>query len=87
MQSPLHACLLSPYFLPRFYTILFYISSASKENDVPFYQDNKLAETLSKLQIGDTIPPELYDVVAEILVFVDDMDKMKAKLQQADMLS
>ena len=59
----------------------------AKENDVPFYQDNKLAETLSKLQIGDTIPPELYDVVAEILVFVDDMDKMKAKLQQADMLS
>ena len=55
----------------------------AKENDVPFYQDNKLAETLSKLQIGDTIPPELYDVVAEILVFVDDMDKMKAKLSRA----
>lgn len=44
-------------------------------------------ETLSKLEIGDAIPPELYEVVAEILVFVDDMDKMKAKLQQADMLS
>ena len=58
-----------------------------KENDVPFYKDNKLAETLSKLEIGDAIPPELYEVVAEILVFVDDMDKMKAKLQQADMLS
>ena len=57
-----------------------------KENDVPFYQDNKLAETLSKLQIGDTIPPELYDVVAEILVFVDDMDKMKAKLSRAGLL-
>ena len=50
-------------------------------------KDNKLAETLSKLEIGDAIPPELYEVVAEILVFVDDMDKMKAKLQQADMLS
>ena len=59
----------------------------AKENDVPFYKDNKLAETLSKLEIGDAIPPELYEVVAEILVFVDDMDKMKAKLQQADMLS
>ena len=59
----------------------------AKENDIPFYKDNKLAETLSKLEIGDTIPPELYEVVAEILVFVDDMDKMKAKLQQADMLS
>ena len=63
------------------------IIEKAKENDIPFYKDNKLAETLSKLEIGDTIPPELYEVVAEILVFVDDMDKMKAKLQQADMLS
>ena len=62
------------------------IIEKAKENDVPFYQDNKLAETLSKLQIGDTIPPELYDVVAEILVFVDDMDKMKAKLSKAGLL-
>ena len=46
------------------------IIEKAKENDVPFYQDNKLAETLSRLQIGDAIPPELYDVVAEILVFV-----------------
>ena len=63
------------------------IIETAKENDVPFYKDNKLAETLSKLEIGDAIPPELYEVVAEILVFVDDLDKMKAKLQQADMLS
>ena len=46
-------------------------------------KDNKLAATLSKLQIGDMIPPELYEVVAEILVFVDDMDRMKAKLDNA----
>ncbi len=59
------------------------IIETAKANDVPFYQDNKLAETLSKLEIGDTIPPELYEVVAEILVFVDDMDKMKAKLTKA----
>lgn len=56
------------------------IIETAKENDVPFYQDNKLAETLSKLEIGDAIPPELYDVVAEILVFVDDMDRLKAKV-------
>ncbi len=56
------------------------IIETAKENDVPFYQDHKLAETLSKLEIGDAIPPELYEVVAEILVFVDDMDRMKAKL-------
>ena len=26
------------------------------------------------------IPPELYEVVAEVLVFVSDMDRMKQKL-------
>lgn len=56
------------------------IIEEAKEHDVPFYKDDKLAETLSKLEIGDAIPPELYEVVAEILVFVDGMDKIKAKL-------
>lgn len=56
------------------------IIEKAKENDVPLYKDNKLADTLSKLKIGEAIPPELYDVVAEILVFVDDMDRLKAKL-------
>lgn len=56
------------------------IIEKAKESDVPLYKDNKLADTLSRLKIGDAIPPELYDVVAEILVFVDDMDRMKAKI-------
>ncbi len=62
------------------------IIQTAKENDVPFYKDDKLAATLSKLEIGDAIPPELYDVVAEILVFVDDMDRMKAKLNKAGLI-
>ncbi len=56
------------------------IIEKAKESDVPLYEDSKLANTLSKLEIGEAIPPELYDVVAEILVFVNDMDKIKAKL-------
>lgn len=56
------------------------IIETAKEADVPFYKDDKLADTLSKLEIGDMIPPELYEVVAEILVFVNDMDKIRAKL-------
>ena len=59
------------------------IIEKAKESQVPTYKDNKLASTLSKLQIGDMIPPELYEVVAEILAFVDDMDRMKAKIDQA----
>lgn len=56
------------------------IIEKAKEEDVPFYKDSKLADTLSKLEIGDMIPPELYEVVAEILVFVDKMDRLKAKV-------
>lgn len=56
------------------------IIEEAKKSDVPFFKDSALADTLSKLQIGDAIPPELYEVVAQILVFVDKMDKLRSKL-------
>lgn len=55
------------------------IIEKAKENKVPVHADSKLADTLSKLEIGEMIPPELYEVVAEILVFVDAMEKIKQK--------
>ena len=58
------------------------IVERAKEADIPLHKDSKLANTLSKLQIGDMIPPELYDVVAEVLVFVDSMDRIKEKLER-----
>lgn len=58
------------------------IIDKAKENDVPVYQDSKLANTLSKLEIGDMIPPELYGVVAEILVFVDECDRIRGKVKR-----
>lgn len=56
------------------------IIEKAKDADIPVHRDDKLADTLSKLEIGDMIPPELYSAVAEILVFVDSMDKIKAKV-------
>lgn len=56
------------------------ILDKAKESDVPVYEDEKLVGTLSKLEIGDMIPPELYGVVAEILVFVDKMDRIRKKI-------
>lgn len=56
------------------------IIEKAKEHDVPVHKDDKLADTLSRLEIGEMIPPELYEVVAEILIFVDSMDKLKSKL-------
>jgi flagellar biosynthesis protein len=56
------------------------IIDKAKEADIPLHKDEKLADTLSKLEIGNLIPPELYEVVAEILVFVDNMDRIKGKI-------
>lgn len=55
------------------------IIERAKEAKIPVHQDDKLANTLSRLDIGEMIPPQLYEVVAEILVFVDAMDKIKGK--------
>ena len=57
------------------------IIEKAKESDVPIHEVDKLANTLSNLDIGDLIPTELYEVVAEILIFVDSMDKIKSKLK------
>ena len=58
------------------------IIERGKDVDIPIHKDGKLANTLARLDIGDMIPPELYEVVAEILVFVDAIDKIKAKMDK-----
>ena len=55
------------------------VSGQANSNDIATLE-YKLADTLSRLEIGEMIPPELYEVVAEILVFVDAMDKIKSKV-------
>lgn len=55
------------------------IIDEAKKAEVPIHEDAKLADTLSKWKVGDFIPPELYQAVAQVLVFVDGMDKIKAK--------
>ncbi len=56
------------------------IVDLAEKEAIPIHQDAPLAGTLSKLEIGDYIPKELYEVVAEILVYVDNMDHLKHKL-------
>lgn len=56
------------------------IIEKAEESNIPVHRDDKLADTLSRLEIGEMIPPELYEVVAEILLFVDTVDRIKSKL-------
>jgi flagellar biosynthesis protein len=55
------------------------ILEIANENDVPIHEDAALAQTLGTLALGSEIPSELYEIVAQILVFVSDMDKLYAR--------
>lgn len=51
------------------------IVEEAEKHGVPVTEDASLASVLSKLSVGDQIPPQLYDVVARILVFVGQIDR------------
>lgn len=55
------------------------ILEEAEKNNVPVYENPELAHTLTALSIGDEIPPELYEIVAQILIFVSDLDKLKRR--------
>lgn len=59
------------------------IIDKAREYDIPVHRDEKLAGSLEQLEIGEYIPKELYQVVAEVLVYVDTMDKIKGKVMDA----
>ena len=46
----------------------------AKEHDIPLYEDPGLVEALSRLNVSEFIPRELYSVVAEVLAFVYRVD-------------
>lgn len=46
------------------------IVEIAKAHDIPIEENEILAGALSKVELGDEIPPDLYKAVAEVLVFV-----------------
>lgn len=42
---------------------------------VPVYNDPRLAGLLAKLPLGAEIPPDLYQAVAEVLLFIYRIDR------------
>lgn len=51
------------------------ILAKAKENNVAVQEDAALVEVLSKLDLDQQIPSELYQLVAEILSFVYQSDR------------
>ncbi|MEO6098343.1 MAG: EscU/YscU/HrcU family type III secretion system export apparatus switch protein [Fibrobacteria bacterium] len=47
--------------------------------DIPIHSDGELAELLSEVDAGQSIPEELYEVVAQIMAMVYRMDSSLAR--------
>ena len=52
------------------------ILDIAKENDILVHTDKNLAENLNKLDLGSDIPPELFEIVAQIYSFIDKIDSI-----------
>jgi flagellar biosynthesis protein len=59
------------------------ILEKAREHGVPVQEDASLVEVLSKLDLDQEIPPELYQLVAEILSFVYRSDRRMKELRMS----
>lgn len=50
------------------------IIETAEENKVPVVYNKELTDMLTKVDIGDEIPYELYDIVAKVIAYVMDVD-------------
>lgn len=55
------------------------ILKLAEEHEIPFYEDKTLSDILSKLSFDQEIPAEVYNIVAEVLAFVYQLDKLAKK--------
>lgn len=51
------------------------IIELAKKNNIPLQEDSTLVENLLDMDLGDNIPPQLYSVMAEILLLIEEMEK------------
>ena len=51
------------------------IIELAKENDIQIQEDSTLVANLLDMDLGDNIPPQLYSVMAEILLLIEEMEK------------
>lgn len=52
-----------------------HIINIAQEHNIPIHKDPSLVEVLTKIDLEQQIPPELYAVVAEILAMVYQLEK------------
>ncbi|MBO4914606.1 MAG: EscU/YscU/HrcU family type III secretion system export apparatus switch protein [Oscillospiraceae bacterium] len=58
------------------------IVDVAQANGVPVYEDDSLATVLTQLQLGQEIPPELYQAIVEIYVYFLNFDPARRESAQ-----
>ena len=58
------------------------IIKVGEQEKIAIVENKELVEELSRIELGDNIPPELYQIVAEVLIFVSDLDELRAKTER-----
>lgn len=52
------------------------IIEEAEENDVPVVFNKELTDLLCNIDIGESIPPDIYEAVAHIIAYVTDLDRI-----------
>lgn len=52
------------------------IIEEAEKSQVPVVHNKELAELLTNVDVGSSIPAELYEAVAEVIAYVMDVDKL-----------
>jgi len=50
------------------------IIEKAEESDVPIVYNKELADLLNNVDVGEFIPSELYEAIAEIIAYITDID-------------
>lgn len=50
------------------------IIEAAKQNHIYLQEDSTLIENLLQIDLGDSVPPQLYEVIAEIFVLLEKVE-------------
>lgn len=51
------------------------IMELAKQNNIQMQEDETLVGELLNIDLGESIPPQLYAVIAEILILLEELDR------------
>ena len=57
------------------------IIEKAKEFDVPLFQNEELADMLLNIEVGEEVPPKMYEAVVEVFIWLYKLEE-KAQLSK-----